>query len=143
MCGIAGICLCDGAGLPENAAESVDAMCRAMRHRGPDGQGVWSSDGVCLGHRRLSIIDLAGGAQPMHSADGRYHVTFNGETGLTVPPNDPEALADAIQWFMEHPDEARRIGRQGQELVRKMFDPETNSRSLAELFSMHHARREA
>lgn len=79
MCGIAGICLCDGAGLPENAAAQVDAMCRAMRHRGPDGQGVWSGDGVCLGHRRLSIIDLAGGAQPMHSADDRYHVTFNGE----------------------------------------------------------------
>ena len=79
MCGIAGICLCDGAGLPENTAQSVDAMCRAMRHRGPDGQGVWSGNGVCLGHRRLSIIDLAGGAQPMHSPDGRYHVTFNGE----------------------------------------------------------------
>ena len=79
MCGIAGICLCGGTGLAENAAAQVDAMCRAMRHRGPDGQGVWSGDGVCLGHRRLSIIDLAGGAQPMHSADGRYHVTFNGE----------------------------------------------------------------
>lgn len=70
-------------------------------------------------------------------------VVRNGETGLTVPPSNPEALADAIQWFMEHPDEARRMGRQGQELVRKMFDPETNSRSLAELFSTHHARREA
>lgn len=79
MCGIAGICLCGGTGLAENAAAQVDAMCRAMRHRGPDGQGVWSGNGVCLGHRRLSIIDLAGGAQPMHSADGRYHVTFNGE----------------------------------------------------------------
>lgn len=79
MCGIAGICLCGGTGLPENVAAQVDAMCRAMRHRGPDGQGVWSGDGVCLGHRRLSIIDLAGGTQPMHSADGRYHVTFNGE----------------------------------------------------------------
>lgn len=70
-------------------------------------------------------------------------VVRNGETGLTVPPNDPEALADAIQWCMEHPEEARRMGRQGQELVRKMFDPETNSRALAELFSAHHARRKA
>ena len=70
-------------------------------------------------------------------------VVRNGETGLTVPPNDPEALADAIQWCMEHPEEARQMGRQGQELVRKMFDPETNSRALAELFSAHHARRKA
>ena len=70
-------------------------------------------------------------------------VVRNGETGLTVPPNDPEALADAIQWCMEHPDEARRMGRQGQKLVRKMFDPETNSRSLAEIFSAHYARRTA
>lgn len=79
MCGIAGMCVCGGTDLPENAAAQVEAMCLAMRHRGPDGQGVWSGNGVCLGHRRLSIIDLAGGAQPMHSADGRYHVTFNGE----------------------------------------------------------------
>lgn len=79
MCGIAGICLCGGAGLPDTTSAQVDAMCRAMRHRGPDGQGVWSGDGICLGHRRLSIIDLVGGAQPMHSSDGRHHVTFNGE----------------------------------------------------------------
>lgn len=70
-------------------------------------------------------------------------VVRNGETGLTVPPNDPDALADAIQWCMKHPEEARQMGRQGQELVRKMFDPETNCRALAELFSAHHARRKA
>ena len=70
-------------------------------------------------------------------------VVRNGETGLTVPPNDPEALADAIQWYMEHPDEARRLGRQGQELARKMFDPEANSRRLAEIFAAHHAGRKA
>lgn len=70
-------------------------------------------------------------------------VVRNGETGLTVPPNDPEALADAIQWCMEHPDEARRLGRQGQELTRKMFDPEANSRRLAEIFAAHHAGRKA
>lgn len=79
MCGIAGICAIDGQPLPEDAAAQVEAMCRRMRHRGPDGQGVWREGGVCLGHRRLSIIDLAGGAQPMHSADNRLHVTFNGE----------------------------------------------------------------
>lgn len=79
MCGIAGICARDGQPLPESVPAQVAAMCESMRHRGPDGQGVWYGGGVCLGHRRLSIIDLAGGAQPMHSADNRFHVTFNGE----------------------------------------------------------------
>ncbi|MDO5484451.1 MAG: asparagine synthase (glutamine-hydrolyzing), partial [Desulfovibrionaceae bacterium] len=44
-----------------------------------DGAGLWREGPVCLGHRRLAVIDLAGGAQPMHSHDGRLHVTFNGE----------------------------------------------------------------
>jgi asparagine synthase (glutamine-hydrolysing) len=54
-------------------------MCDAMVHRGPDGSGVWTELGVGLGHRRLSIIDLEGSPQPMHSADGRAVIVFNGE----------------------------------------------------------------
>lgn len=54
-------------------------MCNVMAHRGPDGSGVWTAPGVGLGHRRLSIIDLAGSPQPMHSADGRAAIVFNGE----------------------------------------------------------------
>lgn len=54
-------------------------MCDVMAHRGPDGSGVWTSAGVGLGHRRLSIIDLAGSPQPMASADDRAVITFNGE----------------------------------------------------------------
>ena len=51
-----------------------------LAHRGPDGEGLWSAPGITLGHRRLSILDLSdGGRQPMASADGRYHITFNGE----------------------------------------------------------------
>ena len=50
-----------------------------MVHRGPDGAGLWTAPGVGLGHRRLSIIDLAGSPQPMHSADGRAVIVFNGE----------------------------------------------------------------
>ncbi len=57
----------------------VTRMCDAMVHRGPDGAGVWTGPGVGLGHRRLSIIDVAGSPQPMASSDGRAILTFNGE----------------------------------------------------------------
>lgn len=60
----------------------LDAMRDAAEHRGPDGAGAWLSEDrrVGLGHRRLAIIDLSeGGHQPMHSPDGRYVITFNGE----------------------------------------------------------------
>ena len=76
MCGIFGFV--DSA----NALPSIERLCRLtnlVRHRGPDGGGYWTDRGVFFGHRRLSIIDLAGGQQPMASADGRYVITFNGE----------------------------------------------------------------
>lgn len=77
MCGIAGIFHPE---LPKPvAAARVKAMCDAQVHRGPDGGGVWTAPGVGLGHRRLSIIDLAGGSQPMLTEDGAVAVTFNGE----------------------------------------------------------------
>lgn len=79
MCGIAGICQVDASLLTPEAGQWVKAMTDRMSHRGPDGEGQWSSGPVCLGHRRLSIIDLSGGGQPMHSADGQMTVTFNGE----------------------------------------------------------------
>lgn len=79
MCGIAGICQVDASPLTPEAGQWVKAMTDRMSHRGPDGEGQWSKGPVCLGHRRLSIIDLSGGGQPMHSADGQMTVTFNGE----------------------------------------------------------------
>lgn len=79
MCGIAGICQVDASPLTPEAGQWVKAMTDRMSHRGPDGEGQWSSGPVCLGHRRLSIIDLSGGGQPMHTADGQMTVTFNGE----------------------------------------------------------------
>ena len=63
-------------------APSREAMIETVRHRGPDAGEVWveAEGGVALGQRRLAIIDLSpGGAQPMHSADRRYVITFNGE----------------------------------------------------------------
>ncbi|SCM72046.1 asparagine synthase (glutamine-hydrolyzing) [Desulfovibrio sp. 86] len=79
MCGIAGICQLDASPLDPQAQYWVKAMTDCIAHRGPDGEGQWLSGPVCLGHRRLSIIDLGTGGQPMHSADGRYTVVFNGE----------------------------------------------------------------
>jgi asparagine synthase (glutamine-hydrolysing) len=78
MCGICGVFgYRDGAPASEH---EVRAMADAIAHRGPDGEGYFVDGAVGLGHRRLSIIDLsAAGAQPMHSASGRYVIVFNGE----------------------------------------------------------------
>jgi asparagine synthase (glutamine-hydrolysing) len=75
MCGIAGYCLKDG-----NAdAASVRAMCDVIRHRGPDDAGYFTNGPAALGMRRLSIIDLSTGHQPMSNEDGSIWVVFNGE----------------------------------------------------------------
>jgi asparagine synthase (glutamine-hydrolysing) len=76
MCGIAGI-LEFGDRAP--ARREAEAMTARVRHRGPDGQGVHLQGPVALGHRRLSIIDLVSGAQPMANEDDRVWVTYNGE----------------------------------------------------------------
>lgn len=77
MCGIAG--LFHLATAKPVDPQRVRAMTDVLAHRGPDGAGVWIAPGVGLGHRRLAIIDLATGEQPMHSADGSLAVVFNGE----------------------------------------------------------------
>jgi asparagine synthase (glutamine-hydrolysing) len=77
MCGIAGFAgdLADG----PDAAERLRRMCDAIRHRGPDDSGYYVAPGIAIGMRRLSIIDVAGGHQPMTNEDGSVHVVFNGE----------------------------------------------------------------
>ncbi len=77
MCGIAGFI--DGERTRESAEQLIDRMCTVIRHRGPDDQGVWVSDGVALGMRRLSIIDVAGGHQPIFNEDQSILIVFNGE----------------------------------------------------------------
>jgi asparagine synthase (glutamine-hydrolysing) len=77
MCGLAGIFHC-ATPKPVDPAR-IERMTDALYHRGPDGSGVWTAPGVGLGFRRLAIIDLAGSPQPMHSADGRAVLVFNGE----------------------------------------------------------------
>ncbi|HBC85689.1 MAG TPA: asparagine synthase (glutamine-hydrolyzing) [Lentisphaeria bacterium] len=76
MCGIVGIVHLDGSPvLPEILA----SMNSAIIHRGPDGEGIWHDGPAGLAHRRLSIIDLAAGKQPMTNEDGTVWITYNGE----------------------------------------------------------------
>jgi asparagine synthase (glutamine-hydrolysing) len=76
VCGIAGILRTDGRPVLER---EIRAMCGAMVHRGPDDEGVYLGEGVGLGMRRLSIIDLENGRQPVSNEDGTVWVVFNGE----------------------------------------------------------------
>jgi asparagine synthase (glutamine-hydrolysing) len=82
MCGISGILDLKHRTAGDVLRAEAKQMASALRHRGPDDEGVWSDPdaGVALAHRRLSIIDLTScGHQPMVSASGRYVITFNGE----------------------------------------------------------------
>src|SRR6185503_9555388 len=76
MCGIAGIV--SFADAPVDRGR-LKAMCDVLRHRGPDGEGSWTDGPVGFGHRRLAIVDVEGGLQPMATADERLCVTYNGE----------------------------------------------------------------
>jgi asparagine synthase (glutamine-hydrolysing) len=75
MCGIAGYFLKD----PPTDPGLLAAMTRTLTHRGPDGEGFFTEGGAGLGHRRLAILDVEGGAQPMANEDGTVVVVFNGE----------------------------------------------------------------
>jgi asparagine synthase (glutamine-hydrolysing) len=82
MCGIAGFVESSAAGSPFTRDDNralVHRMCDVIRHRGPDDEGTWVADGVALGMRRLSIIDLATGHQPIHNEDRSVWIVFNGE----------------------------------------------------------------
>ena len=72
MCGIAGY-------VGKGDRETVERMASRLVHRGPDDGGVWADSGVGLGFRRLSVIDVADGRQPMTNADGTVRLVFNGE----------------------------------------------------------------
>ncbi|PIE22209.1 MAG: asparagine synthase (glutamine-hydrolyzing) [Planctomycetota bacterium] len=82
MCGIAAILAGRGEVDAVRSAEVpalLQIMCDAIQHRGPDGEGRCVFPFAALGHRRLAILDIEGGAQPMGSADGKVQVVFNGE----------------------------------------------------------------
>ena len=111
MCGIAGI-VDPSAGTPDApdlGHADIAAMTTAITHRGPDAEGFFERPGIAFGHRRLKIIDLTGGAQPMSDPDGRVWVTYNGEIynheslrrelepwGIHVSIVEPGAIATPI-----------------------------------------------
>jgi asparagine synthase (glutamine-hydrolysing) len=81
MCGIAGF-IDSPVAVPlsrEDATSRLRQMCDVIRHRGPDDEGIRVESGVALGMRRLSIIDVAGGHQPIGNEDGTVWIVFNGE----------------------------------------------------------------
>src|SRR5213593_168136 len=77
MCGIVGIIKFDPHQIVDEAR--VKRMRDVLTHRGPDGAGLWTEGAVALGHRRLAIVDVGGGRQPMTNEDGTIWITYNGE----------------------------------------------------------------
>ena len=78
MCGINGIAFTSRSGRRVDAAV-LARMRDVITHRGPDDEGIFIDGSVGLGHRRLSIVDVAGGHQPMTNEDDTLHITYNGD----------------------------------------------------------------
>src|SRR5213082_3409577 len=78
MCGINGMAFSGRSGRQIDSAVLV-RMRDVIRHRGPDGEGIFVEGNIGLGHRRLSIVDVAHGQQPMFNADGSCCIVYNGE----------------------------------------------------------------
>ena len=82
MCGVAGFLMDSKSSSSVNFDLITKKMTDSIKHRGPNDSGCWNnpSEGIALGHRRLSILDLSdAGHQPMESSNGRYVIAFNGE----------------------------------------------------------------
>src|SRR5262245_27920126 len=88
MCGLAGFARALNSPQPMEGTDVLWAMAQALVHRGPDGGGVKTYPRVALGHRRLSILDKAGGAQPMAHERLGLAVVFNGEIYNYLELND-------------------------------------------------------
>ena len=96
MCGICGIVI------PDSSSRSIDesAFTRlrdTLAHRGPDGFGTFMDRGVALGHRRLSIVDVSHGQQPMSSADDALVLIYNGEV-FNHPTLMAQLKADGVEY---------------------------------------------
>jgi asparagine synthase (glutamine-hydrolysing) len=119
MCGICGIVTTRLSYVPDQAL--IDRMRDTMMHRGPDGAGTHVGPGVGLGHRRLSIVDVAHGQQPMYSQDGRYVLVYNGEV-YNHPTLKPELEAAGVHYRTRSDTETvlHLFERHGAEAVKQM-----------------------
>jgi asparagine synthase (glutamine-hydrolysing) len=118
--------------------EAVERMRDTMVHRGPDGEGLFCEPGVGLGHRRLSIVDVARGAQPMASDDGRLQLIFNGEI-YNHPQIMPELQQSGVRYHTHCDTETilRLYERDGKAMplrLRGMFAFAIWDRTTRELF---------
>ena len=112
MCGIVGVFELSGA--TAVAPELIASMCEAIARRGPDDQGQFVDGAIGLGMRRLSIIDVDGGHQPIANEDGTLHIVFNGEIfNHEPPPGRPEATGPPLQDPQRHRDDPPSVRRGG------------------------------
>ena len=123
MCGICGIVSVNRDAVPDQSL--IEAMRDTMVHRGPDGAGVHVGPGVGLGHRRLSIVDVEHGQQPMYSAERRYVIVYNGEV-FNHPTLQPELESHGVKYQTRSDTETvlhlyERYGEHAVERMRGMF----------------------
>ena len=123
MCGICGIVTVDSGVVPDRRL--LERMRDSISHRGPDGAGLYLAPGVGLGHRRLSIVDVAHGQQPMYSEDRRFVIVYNGEV-FNHPTLQPELEAAGVRYRTRSDTETvlhlyERLGERALERMRGMF----------------------
>jgi asparagine synthase (glutamine-hydrolysing) len=117
MCGIVGI-------VGRQSDEWIDGLGSAIRHRGPDDAGVFRDreSNVALAMRRLAIIDLADGQQPMSTADGRFTIVFNGEI-FNAPGLRRELEAGGVRFATDHSDTEvllHLLAKEGRQALRRL-----------------------
>src|SRR5579864_6814804 len=123
MCGICGILTVDSGFVPDR--HLLERMRDSITHRGPDGAGLHLAPGVGLGHRRLSIVDVAHGQQPMYSEDRRFVIVYNGEV-FNHPMLKPELEAAGVRYRTRSDTETvlhlyERLRERAVERMRGMF----------------------
>jgi asparagine synthase (glutamine-hydrolysing) len=123
MCGICGILTHNASLVPDRGL--LERMRDLIAHRGPDGAGLHLGPGVGLGHRRLSIVDVAHGQQPMYSVDRRFVIVYNGEV-YNHPALKAELEAAGVRYRTRSDTETvlhlyERLGERAVERMRGMF----------------------
>ena len=116
MCGVAAII-----GRAGDGSRDIQRMIDVLAHRGPDAEETWVTDGCALGSRRLAVIDLEGGSQPMTSADKRSTLVFNGEI-YNYRDLRARLLAEGVRFRTESDTEVVLEGfrRHGEDFVRRL-----------------------